>query len=137
MSTKGTPPEPIPAAPERVVSDAVAETIEQERTGPQLVPLGEEGSDAPEPERERRTWPCAEEEKDLCELAGEVLEAARVVWNQANAVHNGRFQTAVNRTRKKVDDMSEINLTAGPKFFLVGLTDGEWREIFQNEVSRG
>ena len=92
---------------------------------------------ATEPEPERRTWPCAEEEKDVVELAGEVLEAARVVWNQANAVHNGRFQTAVNRTRKKVDDMPEIHLERGPKFFLVGFKDGEWREIFQNEVNRG
>ncbi len=121
---------------QEVVEAAVEAVIEEERTGPVLVPLGEE-SEAPAPEPERRTWPCAEEEKDVVELAGEVLEAARVVWNQANAVHNGRFQTAVNRTRKKVDDMPEINLTAGPKFFLVGFTDGEWREIFQHEVNRG
>jgi hypothetical protein len=114
--------------------DAVVETAVEEVIAAGVAP---EPQDAPTPERERRTWPCAEEEKDLCELAGEVLEAAEVVWKQANAVHNGRFQTAVKRTRKKVDDMPEINTAAGPKFFLVGLKNGEWREIFQHEVSRG
>lgn len=112
------------------------EHLEAQGSSPTVVPINE-SVEVLKPERERRTWTCAEEELDLCEAAEEALEAARVVWNQANARHNGRVQTAINRTRKKVDDMPEVNIARGEKFFLVGRKGDKWEEVFENEVQRG
>ena len=123
-------------------TETIEAAVEAEAAAPEavIIPFDVSEADAPEPQDvqpERRTWPCAEAEKDLLEAAGEVLDAAQATFNQASARHNARFQTAVNRTREKVDDMPEINTERGPKFFLVGFKDGQWREIFQSELSRG
>ena len=87
-------------------------------------------------DRERRTWPCAEEERDLCEAAGEALDAAQEQFKQANARHNARIQAAINRTRAKTD-MPEISIAPGDKFFMVNRKDDRWEEVFEDEVTRG
>ncbi len=99
--------------------------------GPSVVPFEPRRS-----ERERRSWPCADEEKDLCEAAGEALDAAHEKWQQANARHNARITSAINRTRAKTD-MPEINATAGDKFFVVTRKGDRWEEVFEHEVPRG
>lgn len=90
----------------------------------------------PAPERERRTWPLDEAELDACEAAEEALAAAELVWNQANARHDGRVRRALNRTQKKADDMPEVNLARGAAFFLVGRKGDKWEEVFENEIQR-